>query len=471
VHSEYVRSFFMDLYNNGYVLDRDAVLPYCPRDGIFLPDRFVVGTCPYCGYELARGDQCENCGRLLEPRQLVKPRCAVCGSNPEWRVTRHWYLDLRKVEDKVRAYVEGNEALPETARQMSLGMLREGLRPRAITRDNKWGIEAPFPGSEGKTIYVWFEALLGYVSATIEYLRDRGDEWARYWFSQDTRVVFFVGKDNIPFHVVILPAMFIASGKNYVMPYTTASTEYLLYEGRKFSKSQRVGIWIDEAPALMPVDYWRFILIYTRPETRDTSFTWMQAVDIVNSILNDTVGNFIHRVLTFTASRFNHEVPGGEHREVDDEYWGRALDHFKRATEYYEDIRLREALMEVVEIARVGNRYLNERQPWELIRRSREEAGGVINNALRMVTTISMGLTPVMPRIMGRLWGILNISPGWFDATKPLDVGHRLGKPEPLFRKITEEDLANMQRKLEEIRKIKDSRKYPWEQVWFPQTQ
>jgi len=467
VHKEFVREFFMDLYNNGYIFARDDELPYCPRDGIFLPDRFVIGTCPYCGYDKARGDQCENCGRLLEPRQLRDPRCAVCGASPQWRVTRHWYLDLSKVEDKVREYVERNEALPENARQMSLGMLREGLRPRAVTRDNKWGIEAPFPGSEGKTIYVWFEALLGYVSATIEYL---GDGWRRYWLSSDTRVVFFVGKDNIPFHVVILPAMFIASGRGYVMPYTTASTEYLLYEGKKFSKSQRIGIWIDEAPALLPVDYWRFVLIYMRPELRDTSFTWSQAVDIINSILNDTVGNFIHRVLTLINSRFGGEVPSGRVSDVDEEYWSRVMHHFNKVTENYEAIRLREALMEAVEIARVGNKYLNERQPWDLVRSNRDEAGGVVNTAFRIVMALAMGLTPVIPRSMERLWGLLNMRPRWFDALKPVPPGHKVGKPEPLFSKISPEGLREIMRRLEEIRKVKEG-KYPWEQVYLPSLQ
>ncbi len=176
VHKEFVKEFFMKLYNNGYIITREDEVPYCPKDKIYLPDRFIIGTCPYCGYDKARGDQCENCGRLLEPRLLINPRCAICGSKPIWVRTKHWYLDLTKLEDRVRKYVEENTALPENAKQMSLGMLKEGLRPRAITRDNKWGgIEAPpFPGADDKTIYVWFEAVLGYVSATIEYFRNRG---------------------------------------------------------------------------------------------------------------------------------------------------------------------------------------------------------------------------------------------------------------------------------------------------------
>nr|WP_238375079.1 methionine--tRNA ligase [Vulcanisaeta thermophila] len=471
VHREFVKEFFMKLYNNGYVFTREDEVPYCPRDRIYLPDRFIIGTCPYCGYDKARGDQCENCGRLLEPRLLINPRCAICGSKPTWVKTKHWYLDLTKLEDKVRDYVINNNALPENAKQMSLGILKEGLKPRAITRDNKWGIEAPFPGAEGKTIYVWLEAVLGYISATIEYFRNKGSEerWKEYWFNNDTRVVFFVGKDNIPFHVILLPAMLMASGDPYVMPYTTASTEYLLYEGKKFSKSQRIGIWIDEALALMPVEYWRFVLIYQRPEGRDASFSWSTALELINSILNDVIGNFIHRVLTFIATRFDSKVPSGNLRDVDVNYINEALRHFKAVEEHYERIELRDALAEAVEIARVGNKYLNERQPWEVIKSSKDEAGAIINNALHMVKALSIALWPVMPRYMEELWNMANLGkPTWFDAYKPPEPGKAIGPVKPLFRKISHEEFKAFLKRLEEIRSMKDRAKYPWEEVYLP---
>jgi len=471
VHKEFVKGFFMKLFNNGYIITREDEVPYCPKDKIYLPDRFIIGTCPYCGYPYARGDQCENCGRLLEPKLLINPRCAICGSKPTWVKTKHWYLDLTKLEGKVREYVEDNTALPENARQMSLGMLKEGLKPRAITRDNKWGIDAPFPGAEGKTIYVWFEAVLGYISATIEYHRNKNseDEWKKFWLDENSRVVFFVGKDNIPFHVILLPAMLIASGDPYVMPYTTASTEYLLFEGKKFSKSQRIGIWIDEALALMPVDYWRFVLIYQRPEGRDTSFTWHQALEIINSVLNDVIGNFIHRVLTFIATRFNGVVPGGDLKDVDIRYRDEALAHFKNAEDHYEKIELRDALLETVEIARVGNKYLNERQPWELIKTNKDEAGTVITNALHMVKALSIALWPIIPRSMEELWAMAGFGNlRWSDAYEPPRPGTKVINVRPLFKKISYEEFKSMLKKLEEIRNEKDKGKYPWEQVWLP---
>ncbi|MGC8606099.1 MAG: methionine--tRNA ligase [Vulcanisaeta sp.] len=471
VHKEFVREFFMKLYNNNYIFTKEDEVPYCPKDKIYLPDRFIIGTCPYCGYDKARGDQCENCGRLLEPKLLINPRCAICGSKPIWVRTAHWYLDLTRLEDRVKKYVEENTALPENAKQMSLGMLKEGLKPRAITRDNKWGIEAPFPGADNKTIYVWFEAVLGYISATIEYFRNRGneDEWKRYWFDPNTRVVFFVGKDNIPFHVILLPAMLIASGDPYVMPYTTASTEYLLFEGKKFSKSQRIGIWIDEALALMPVDYWRFVLIYQRPESKDTSFAWHQTLDVINSILNDIIGNFIHRVLTFISTRFNGEIPSGSLRDIDIKYRDEALDHFKNSEGYYEKIELRDALLEAIEIARVGNRYLNERQPWELIKGNKDEAGAVILNALHIVKILSIDLWPIMPKSMESLWTMAGFSKlNWKDAYEPPKSGIRVSNVRPLFKKISHEEFKEMMKKLDDIRNTKDKNKYPWQQVYLP---
>ncbi|WP_291999220.1 methionine--tRNA ligase [Caldivirga sp.] len=469
VHKWYVRDTFTKIYNNGYIFTKDDELPYCPKDKIFLPDRFVIGTCPYCGYPYARGDQCENCGKLLEPRMLINPKCAICGSTPEWRLTRHWYLDLRRLEDRIRSYIEGNNALPDNARQMSLGMLKEGLRPRAITRDNKWGIPAPFPGSEGKTIYVWFEAVLGYVSATIEYFRRLGreDEWRRFWFNKGTRVVFFIGKDNIPFHTIIFPALLMATGEDYVMPWTTSSTEYLIFEGRKFSKSQRVGIWADEAIALLPADYWRFYLIYNRPEQRDSNFTWDSFLDVVNSVMNDTVGNFIHRVLTLAKRRWGTVPSDVKMTEQDQEVYGKVLEILNTVEENYEKIMLKDAVSQSIEMARIGNRYLNEKQPWRL---SGFEFDSALYMLMSIVKTLSVALAPVIPFSVSELWRMMGYSNGlrWRDAGKPIEQGLQLSEPKPLFRKISREELNVMLKKLDEIRDIKDKGKYPWEQAYLP---
>ncbi|MGC8543262.1 MAG: class I tRNA ligase family protein, partial [Vulcanisaeta sp.] len=263
-------------------------------------------------------------------------------------------------------------------------------------------------------------------------------------------------------------AMLMASGEPYVMPYTTASTEYLLFEGKKFSKSQRIGVWIDEALALMPADYWRFVLIYQRPEGRDSSFSWNQALEVINSILNDVIGNFIYRVLSFINTRFSGEVPSGTLKNIDIKYRDEALGHFKASEEHYEKIELRDALLEAVEIARVGNKYLNERQPWELIKGNRDEAGAVMLNALHIVKALSITLWPVMPKSMEELWAMAGFGRlTWKDAYEAPRPGTKLSNVRPLFRKISHEEFKAMMKKLDEIRDIKDKGKYPWEQVYM----
>jgi len=475
VHIKFVREFFLRLYERGYIFTKEDTLPYCPVDKIFLPDRFIVGTCPYCGYEEARGDQCEKCGALLEPRQLKNPRCAICGSPPEWRTTTHWYLDLPKLEEAVRKYIESNKNLPENVRSTSESILKTGLKPRAVTRDNKWGIPAPFPGAENKTIYVWFEAVLGYISATIEYFIRKGEppeKGLEIWKNENTKVVFFIGKDNIPFHSIILPALLIASGDGYVLPFTISATEYLLYEGQKFSKSRRVGIWIDEALKVLDnIDYWRFVLIYIRPENRDANFTWDQAIDIINSILNDTVGNFIHRVLSFIDKRLGGKTPKiTKLTEEDEKTRNEAIKIFSEVDRLYYEIRLREALHRAIDIARIGNRYLNDRRPWDLLKTDPEEAGSVIGVALHLVKMLAFALYPVIPSSMTRLWNMIGYDDDlsqhkWQEALEPVREGLQVRDVKPLFRKVSKEEISRRLEELSKDRQIRWGRRYPWEQV------
>ena len=446
VHKSFVRDFMMKMYDNGYIFDQDDILPYCPRDKMFLPDRFVVGTCPYCGYPYAHGDQCDNCGRLLHPTELKNPRCAICGGPVEFRKSRHWFFDLPKLRDRLLEWLEGSN-LPANVKNYSLNWVKEGLKPRSVTRDNRWGIPAPFPGAEGKTIYVWFEALLGYVSATIEYFERRGerDRWRDYWFSEDTRTVYFIGKDNIPFHAIILPAMFMASGDPYVLPWYISSTEYLMYEGQQFSKSRRWGIWIDEALEILPADYWRFALIKMRPETKDTNFTWKEFYRIVNNDMNDDIGNYVHRVLKFIKSRFKGRIPEpGGMSDEDREFHSYALSAAERVGKLLDEFRLKQALEEVIELARKGNQYLNMREPWDKIKTDPREAATIMYIAANSVAVLAVLLAPFTPASAEKLWKMLNLpgtvhQPGiWRKASEGplLEPGHVIGEPEPLFRKL-----------------------------------
>ncbi len=457
LHKEFVREFYMDVYRNGYIFESEIQMPYCPRDEMFLPDRFVEGICPYCGYERARGDQCDRCGRLLDPLMLIEPRCAICGSKPVIKTTKHWFFDLPKFEKKLLEYIEGNENLPDNARNMSLQMIREGLKPRSLTRDNKWGIPAPFPGAEGKTIYVWMEAVLGYISAVIEYFRSRGDPegWKRFWLDPNTKSIYFIGKDNIPFHTIIFPALLMASGRGYVLPWTVASTEYLMFEGQKFSKSRGIGVWIDEALELLPADYWRFALIAMRPEVRDTDFRWKVFQDVINSQLNDAVGNFVHRVLVLIKRRFGGVIPKpSKLGPKEEELLSKIASTVEEVKKLMFAFRFKIALIKIVELASEGNRFINDTRPWEA---PEEEAKGYLYAAACLVKALAIMLAPIIPKSAQAMWEMLGM-PGrveevlWDEAKKPVEPGTRIAEPKPLFRKISDEDLREMLRKLEEIR-------------------
>jgi methionyl-tRNA synthetase len=454
-HKRFVREFYTRVYENGFVFEDTVQLYYCERDKMFLPDRFIVGTCPYCGYEKAYGDQCENCGRLLEPTLLINPRCAICGSPPVLRTTKHWFFDLPKLQGDLEKYIESNKQLPSNARNMSLQILRDGLKPRALTRDNKWGIPAPFPGAEGKTIYVWMEAVLGYISATIEYFEKRGepDRWKDFWLDPATKSVYFIGKDNIPFHTLILPALLLASKGGYVLPWTVASTEYLLFRGLKFSKSKRIGIWADEALEVFPVDYWRFALVALRPEVRDTNFTWEEFQRIINNDLNDNIGNFVHRVLVLAQRKFGGEVP--EPRSPRGEHFREEIKRrYEQVTQSMESFRFKEALQEILMLSSSGNSLLNNERPWEL---PADEASGVVFVALHAVKAIAIMLHPIIPSSSQRMWELLGYQDrisehSWEEALSPVPPGQKLPEPKPLFTKISDEDIKRAVERIEELR-------------------
>lgn len=458
IHVDFVRRFYLKLYERGYIYEKEIEMPFCSQCQMFLPDRFIEGECPYCHYKGARGDQCDNCGRLLEPTRLINPRCNICGGKPIIKRTKHWFFDLPKLANELYKYVENNEKLPPNARNMSLAMLREGLKPRAITRDNKWGIPAPFPGSEGKTIYVWMEAVLGYITATIEFFNRRGEEnrWKEFWLNEDTKSVYFIGKDNIPFHTIIFPALLIASGENYVLPWTVSSTEYLLFRGEKFSKSRRVGIWIDEALELFPVDYWRFSLLINRPENKDFNFTWEAFKESVNSHLNDTIGNFIHRTLTFIYKNFGSKIPKVNNLfEEDEKEVNKVKGMVQKTEKLLDDFKIRESLITIVSIAAEGNRYLNERAPWDLIKTNRDKAAQVMYVAAYIVKVLAVTLYPFIPTSAQKIWNMLGyegVTRDWGEAYILPKAGQQIKKPKPVFKKISDEDLKNALQKLEEIR-------------------
>ncbi|MEL9929425.1 MAG: methionine--tRNA ligase [Sulfolobales archaeon] len=469
VHKEFVRDFMRRLEERGYIQPREQTLPYCEKDKIFLPDRFIIGTCPRCGYPEARGDQCDNCGALLDPTDLINPRCVFCGSKPVYATTVHWFFDLSKVENEIRRWLEEHPRLDDRVKKYSLSWVREGLRPRAVTRDVRWGIRAPFKGAEEKTIYVWFDALLGYLSASKEYLEKNGRRFEDFWKDPNTKTVYFIGKDNIPFHAVILPAMLIASGENYPLPYHISSTEYILYEGEKFSKSRRIGLWIDEALEIIPeADYWRYALMRMRPEERDSNFSWREFHRIVNSELNDDIGNFVHRVLIFIRRFFNSTVPEpGEFDDIDRETWSEIDANYREYIDLMDRFKIKQALERILNLSRIGNQYLNRRAPWDELKKDPSRAATTIYISVNIVGLIALLLYPFTPSSSEKLWKMLGMMHPIRDivisrrAFYPIEPGTRLSDNiEPLFKKLPENFLEEVERVLlpkvrEKIQKIR----------------
>jgi methionyl-tRNA synthetase len=460
VHKEFVKDFLTKIYDNGYIFTQETEMLYCETCSRFLPDRYVEGKCPHCGYQHARGDQCENCGRLLETTLLIDPHCAICNGKPVLRTTKHWYFDLPKLSKQIGDYLSNNEQLASNTKNFSLSLIREGLKPRAVTRDVTWGIQAPFPGAENKRIYVWVEAVLGYVSATIEYFRNCGqpERWKEYWFDKEAKTYYFIGKDNIPFHTIILPALLLASGEGYNLPWNVSATEFLQFKGEKASKSQRVGIWIDEALELFPADYWRYFLMATRPETKDSNFSWDLFTEKVNADLNDTFGNFIHRTLTFISSKFDNVIPKAEGADEDTAKLLKTLtEKVETIAREIETCKLQSAANTMISISRIGNQYLNEEEPWNLIKKDREKAANVLYAAAHVVKALAIASAPFVPVAAEEIWKTLGL-PGsvhqqkWDEALKPLPFGHRIGKARPLFRKI-DDSPQELEEKLQKVRK------------------
>jgi methionyl-tRNA synthetase len=459
VHKEFVRDFLLKIYENGYIFTQETEQLYCASCDRFLPDRFVEGTCPRCDDTGARGDQCDACGTLLEPTNLSEPRCAICGSTPTVETRKHWYFDLSKLSDQLEEYIKNNDQLPDNARNFTLNILKDGLRPRPVTRDNKWGIQSPFPGSEDKTIYVWVEAVLGYISATIQYFKRIGQEekWKNYWFDKEAKTLYFIGKDNIPFHTIILPALLLATHEPYNLPWTVHSTEFLMFEGQAFSKSRRIGIWIDEALELFPADYWRYSLLSIRPEVKDTNFSWTTLIEKVNSDLNDTLGNFVHRTLTFINTRFDSTVPTPNMLDEKDEAVLKEAKHIiEETTERLETFKLQEALRYAISLSHLGNRYFNEKEPWKTIKTDKQQAANTLYVTAQIVKQLTIIMEPFIPFTTEKLWNLLNLESNvheqrWTETKKELPSGHKINKPKPLFSKI-EDTEEKLQEKLEEIR-------------------
>jgi len=427
VHKRFVREIYLQMEQNGNILTREEERAYCRNCSQFLADRFVTGTCPRCGAAGAMGNQCDACGSILEPEELVDPVCSFCEQGDiEFRATRHWYLDLERLASKLNDYVatrdfQGNVAL------FTQRMIDEGLKPRAMTRDIVWGIPAPFDGAEGKVIYVWGEAALGYVSAVVERF-DGSDEWKAFWFGDDVFQIYAIGKDNIPFHTLIFPGQLIASGQGYHLPDQIAATEFLNWiGGESFSKSRGVGLYCDDALEVMDAQLWRFYLLYNRPEGRDVNFSWEELEKAVNGVLISNVANLINRVLSFVQTRYDGVVPSSECEEEVQQQ----LDH---TVQSYENAMnsgsLSQALRGVCSLADFGNEYFQRKKPWET------GDAAAVASAFHMVKTMAILLGPFIPDFASCVLAVMGIEETQWGEIERSDAGRRLTSDRVLFERI-----------------------------------
>ncbi len=449
VHHQTTQDLFLKIYENGYVTKGVMRLPYCETDRLFLADRYVVGRCPVCGYEFARGDQCENCATLLEPEQLIEPKCKIDGSVPVFRDSDNLFLELEKLQPDLEAWITSQKHWRKQVSSLALAWIKEGLKRRSITRDLKWGVPVPLKGFENKIFYVWFDAPIGYISSTKEWAERSGtpERWKDFWLDPETRIYNFLGKDNIPFHTIFWPGMLLASG-GFNLPYDVVGLQYCNYEGDKISKSRNWGIFCEKVvQSGLDPDIWRYYLSYLIPETKDSEFKWDDFQTRVNNELVAAIGNFVHRTLTFAASFLEGVIEerelGDEERQVE----ARVRQQVEEADSALAEARLKDALKNVLQVAIIGNEYFQKSQPWALVKSDPEAVKRVIYCCANICRVLAVTMAPFLPRSSEKIGALLDLKGGLsWEGEIPFSLGTvRLSaRPEILFKKIDAKEVARL---------------------------
>jgi methionyl-tRNA synthetase len=451
--------FARALWTRSHLEVRTTKQVYSNEEKRFLPDRYVIGTCPHCGYEFARGDQCENCTRVLDPADLIKPRSALSGSTDiEIRDSAHLFLKQSGFVAELRKWIDGHKAdWPSLVSSIAYKWLDEGLHDRGITRDLEWGVAVPDDIGDGqlkgKVFYVWFDAPIEYIAATKEWAdaNGKGEAWRDWWTAKDVRYVEFMGKDNVPFHTVGFPVTIMGSGGPWKLVDTIKGFNYINYEGGKFSTSQKRGVFMDSALEILPADYWRYYLMANAPESSDSNFTWPHFAGVVNKDLADVLGNFVNRITKFCAARFDGKVPGeGEYGE-DEKALVAELNHrVEQYTQYLEAIEFRKALGELRAIWVIGNEYVTRAAPWTHFKTDPAKAAVGVRMGLNLVHLFGHLAWPIMPTFARRIHEAIQEAPeiiSWPDEPmekylNQLEPGQPIKVPDVLFAKITEEQIA-----------------------------
>jgi methionyl-tRNA synthetase len=455
-HHRTASDFFRTLYDKKVFIEKSSEQFFDTEAGQFLADRYIMGTCPHCGNEKAYGDQCESCGTSLSPSDLKNPRSMLSGIAPVMKETLHWYLPLDRFEADLKKWIlEDHKEWKSNVYGQCKSWLDQGLQPRAVSRDLDWGIPVPVEGADGKVLYVWFDAPIGYISAT----KDLTPDWEKYWKDPETRLIHFIGKDNIVFHCIIFPAMLKAEG-SYILPDNVPANEFLNLEGDKISTSRNWAVWLHEYLEDFPgkEDVLRYVLCANAPETKDNDFTWKDFQARNNSELVAIFGNFVNRTLVLTQKYFDNKVPGiTELLDYDKQVLAEMPQIRKNLEENIENFRFREALKDAMNLARLGNKYLADTEPWLTIKNDPERVQTILNVSLQITANLCIALEPFLPFSVKKLREFLNIgSPGWerFGEVNLLETGHHLNKSSLLFDKI--EDTA-IEKQLEKLAATKQA--------------
>lgn len=467
-HRQVASDFFRKLYEKGEFIEKTSMQYYDEEAQTFLADRYITGECPYCHAEGAYGDQCEKCGTSLSPTELINPKSAISGSKPVMRETKHWYLPLDKHESWLRQWIlEDHKEWRNNVYGQCKSWLDMGLQPRAVSRDLDWGIPVPVEGAEGKVLYVWFDAPIGYISNTKELLPDT---WETWWKDPETRLIHFIGKDNIVFHCIVFPAMLKAEG-SYILPDNVPSNEFLNLEGDKISTSRNWAVWLHEYLADFPgkQDVLRYVLTANAPETKDNDFTWKDFQARNNNELVAVYGNFVNRALQLTQKYYEGIVPAcGELTEYDKQ----TLDEFKdvkqKVEELLDNFKFRDAQKEAMNLARIGNKYIADSEPWKLIKTDPERVKTIIFISLQLTANLAIAFEPFLPFSSKKLRNMLNIDSFEWEQLGRIDLltaGHQLGKPELLFEKIEDDVIEAQIQKLLDTKKANEEANYKAEPI------
>lgn len=452
LHHKTSQDFFLNLHSKGYIVPKTEKQFFCPKCQRFLPDRYVEGICPYCGSEGARGDQCDECGKWLEPRNLKNPRCKLCGSTPVYRKTKQWFFRLDLLEPRLKEWLVSKQDWKENVTSFALGWIKEGLNPRAITRDISWGIPVPLPEADGKVLYVWFDNVIGYISSTIEWAQKLGkpEKWRDYWLSQDTELVHFIGKDNIVFHAINWPAMLMAHG-GFILPSQIPANEFLTIEAKQMSTSRNWAIWLDDYLDKFPPDPLRYTLANNAPERSDSNFTWDGFLNKNNNELVGTFGNLVNRTLQFINNYMGGRIPEkGGLQPADVEILKKIEEKKKEVEDAYENFSPKRATEKFMELAREGNRYFDYLKPWEAIKNDRERLPTVIWTSTTLIANLGVMAEPVMPFSAEKIKNFLRIKHWEWDdiGGAIINQGTQLGKTEILFKPVSNEKIEIERRKM-----------------------